>query len=149
MNSYTEDVNPYKGWHMRRVFRKSWDAAGQGLDREQAQARVDSERRLNRMTTPAWWKGFDAYRGETSDDETQRGNGRQRSTSTAMRSTGTGWPVSPYHGDQLGSDARIVECRNSSEAELRALLLGMAAAERAGLTEVTFKTDDVSVRGSR
>lgn len=49
-----------------------------------------------------------------------------------------------YHGDQLGSDARVVECRNSSEAELRALLLGMAAAERAGLAEVTFKTDDVS-----
>jgi len=49
-----------------------------------------------------------------------------------------------YHGDQLGSDARVMECRSSSEAELRALLLAMTAAERAGLTEVTFKTDDVS-----
>ena len=54
------------GWHMRQAFRRSWDAAEQGLDREQAQARVDQSRRLNRMTTPAWWRGYDTCRNETS-----------------------------------------------------------------------------------
>jgi hypothetical protein len=49
---------------MRQAFRRGWDAAEQGLDREQAQARVDESRRLNRMTTPAWWRGFDAQRSQ-------------------------------------------------------------------------------------
>lgn len=59
MNNYAEEVNPYKEWHMRQAFRRGWEAAEQGLDREQAQARVDESPRLNRMTTPAWWRGYD------------------------------------------------------------------------------------------
>jgi hypothetical protein len=74
VSSYRENVNPYKQWHMRRAFRQGWDAAEQGMDREQAQTGVDGARRLNRMTTAAWWRGFDACRGERSDGEAQRAN---------------------------------------------------------------------------
>lgn len=53
-----EHFNPYKSWHMRRAFRLGWEAAERGLDSQQAHVQVQRER-LNRMTTVAWWKGFD------------------------------------------------------------------------------------------
>jgi hypothetical protein len=63
MSGYTEDSNPYKLWHMRRAFRMGWEAAEDGLDCEQARLQVAAAD-LNRMTTPAWWRGFRTQRGE-------------------------------------------------------------------------------------
>jgi hypothetical protein len=63
VSGYTEDINPYKQWHMRRAFRLGWETAELDLDRRQAQAWILGAR-LNRMTTAAWWKGFDAKRSE-------------------------------------------------------------------------------------
>jgi hypothetical protein len=52
-----------------------------------------------------------------------------------------GWAGIAYQSDSLESHSRLVECQTSSEAELRALLLAMSAAERAGLADVVFRTD--------
>jgi len=52
-----------------------------------------------------------------------------------------GWAGIAYDGDFLGSDSRLVPCRTSTEAELSALLLAMAAAQRAGVASVVFRTD--------
>jgi hypothetical protein len=48
---------------MRRAFRLGWEAAERGLDSQQAHAQVQRER-LNRMTTAAWWKGFETNRSQ-------------------------------------------------------------------------------------
>jgi hypothetical protein len=60
--SYTDDINPYKKWHMRRAFRLGWEAAEQGLDMKRAQARAQAAK-LNRQTHAAWWRGFNTMRG--------------------------------------------------------------------------------------
>ena len=52
-----------------------------------------------------------------------------------------GWAGIAYDSDFLGSDSRLVPCRTSTEAELSALLLAMAAAQRAGVASVVFRTD--------
>jgi ribonuclease HI len=52
-----------------------------------------------------------------------------------------GWAGIAYNSDFLGSDSQLVPCRTSTEAELSALLLAMAAAHRAGVTSVVFRTD--------
>lgn len=60
-----EDINPYKSWHMQKAFRLGWEAAEQGLDREQAQIQVQAQgKRLNQMTTAAWWKDFDTNQSQ-------------------------------------------------------------------------------------
>ena len=46
-----------------------------------------------------------------------------------------GWAGIAYQSDQLESQSRLVECKNNGEAELRALLLAMSAAEQAHLVE--------------
>jgi hypothetical protein len=62
-HTYTDAINPYKVWHMRRAFRLGWDAAEQGLSGKQARQQIAGAK-LNRMTTAAWWRGFDTQRGE-------------------------------------------------------------------------------------
>jgi ribonuclease HI len=52
-----------------------------------------------------------------------------------------GWAGIAYHSDHLDSHSRLVECKNNGEAELRALLLAMTAAEQANLRDVIFRTD--------
>jgi ribonuclease HI len=52
-----------------------------------------------------------------------------------------GWAGLAYQSDRLESQSRLVQCKNNSEAELRALLLAMSAAEEANLREVIFRTD--------
>jgi len=52
-----------------------------------------------------------------------------------------GWAGIAYNSDLLGSDSRLVPCRTSTEAELTAVLLAMAAAQRAGVASVVFRTD--------
>jgi ribonuclease HI len=52
-----------------------------------------------------------------------------------------GWAGLAYQSDRLESQTRLVECKNNSEAELRALLLAMSAAEQAKLRDVIFRTD--------
>jgi ribonuclease HI len=52
-----------------------------------------------------------------------------------------GWAGIGYHSDHLESQSRLVECKDNSEAELRALLLAMSAAEQAKLSDVIFRTD--------
>jgi ribonuclease HI len=52
-----------------------------------------------------------------------------------------GWAGIAYQSDRLESQSRLVECANNGEAELRALLLAMDAAEKAKLREVAFRTD--------
>ena len=52
-----------------------------------------------------------------------------------------GWAGIAYQSDQLESQSRLVECKNNGEAELRALLLAMTAAEKAHLPHVIFRTD--------
>lgn len=52
-----------------------------------------------------------------------------------------GWAGIAYHSNQLESQSRLVECNNNGEAELRALLLAMSAAEQAKLRNVIFRTD--------
>jgi ribonuclease HI len=52
-----------------------------------------------------------------------------------------GWAGIAYHSDHLDSHSRLVECKNNGEAELRALLLAMSAAEQANLRDVIFRTD--------
>ncbi|MFZ1155285.1 MAG: reverse transcriptase-like protein [Solirubrobacteraceae bacterium] len=52
-----------------------------------------------------------------------------------------GWAGIAYQSDQLESQSRLVECKNNGEAELRALLLAMSAAEQAHLPHVIFRTD--------
>jgi hypothetical protein len=47
MVTYTDAVNPYKEWHMRRAFRLGWETAEQGLDLKQAHAST------GRTTEPA------------------------------------------------------------------------------------------------
>jgi hypothetical protein len=63
LTAYTDDLNPYKQWHMQRAFRLGWEAAEKGLDRQQAQKLVDRAK-LNRVTIAGWWRGFDSQRGE-------------------------------------------------------------------------------------
>lgn len=52
-----------------------------------------------------------------------------------------GWAGVAYQSDRLESHSRVVECKDNSEAELRALLLAMSAAEEANLRDVIFRTD--------
>jgi len=52
-----------------------------------------------------------------------------------------GWAGIAYQSDRLESQSRLVECKNNGEAELRALLFAMGAAEQAKLREVVFRTD--------
>jgi ribonuclease HI len=52
-----------------------------------------------------------------------------------------GWAGIAYQSDRLESQSRLVECANNGEAELRALLLAMDAAEKAKLRDVIFRTD--------
>lgn len=51
------------------------------------------------------------------------------------------WAGIAYQSDQLESRSRLVECKNNGEAELRALLLAMSAAEQAKLRDIVFRTD--------
>jgi ribonuclease HI len=46
-----------------------------------------------------------------------------------------------YESAELGNRCQLATCRNSTEAELLALLLAMDAAEKAQLTSVVFRTD--------
>jgi hypothetical protein len=63
--TYTDDMNPYKQWHMRRVFRVGWEAAEEGVEPEQAQKLIEnSHPKLNQITTGGWWRGFRTQRGE-------------------------------------------------------------------------------------
>jgi hypothetical protein len=67
LSAYTDTVNPYKQWHMRRAFRMGWEAAERGLDLGEAQAVVVAEdSRLNRATRAGWWRGYHTQRGEYS-----------------------------------------------------------------------------------
>ncbi|MGH2852677.1 MAG: reverse transcriptase-like protein [Solirubrobacteraceae bacterium] len=52
-----------------------------------------------------------------------------------------GWAGIAYQSDRLESHSQLVECKNNGEAELRALLLAMSAAEHANLRDVIFRTD--------
>ncbi|HTU78598.1 MAG TPA: reverse transcriptase-like protein [Solirubrobacteraceae bacterium] len=52
-----------------------------------------------------------------------------------------GWAGIAVQSDGLESQTQLVECRDNSEAELRALLLAMLAAEEANLRDVIFRTD--------
>jgi Reverse transcriptase-like len=52
-----------------------------------------------------------------------------------------GWAGIAYQSDHLESQSQLVECQNNGEAELRALLLAMRAAEQAHIREVIFRTD--------
>jgi ribonuclease HI len=52
-----------------------------------------------------------------------------------------GWAGIAYQSDGLESQSRLVECKNNGEAELRALLFAMGAAEQAKLRDVVFRTD--------
>src|SRR5665213_1891815 len=52
-----------------------------------------------------------------------------------------GWAGLAYQSDRLGSQSRLVECKNNSEGELRALLLAMSVAEQANIHDVIFRTD--------
>lgn len=52
-----------------------------------------------------------------------------------------GWAGIAYHSNRLDSHSQLVECKNNGEAELRALLLAMSAAEQADLRDVIFRTD--------
>lgn len=63
--TYTDDINPYKQWRMRRVLRLGWEAAGEGVTPEQAQKLIkDAHPKLNQITTRGWWRGFRMQRGE-------------------------------------------------------------------------------------
>lgn len=64
--TYTDSVNPYKAWYMRRAFRLGWDAAEQGVNDKQARQQVAAAK-LNRMATIAWWRGFDTQREDAPD----------------------------------------------------------------------------------
>jgi hypothetical protein len=63
VSTYTDDINPYKQWHMRRAFRMGWEAADKGADRQQA-AKLTEGARLNRITLAGWWRGFNTQRDE-------------------------------------------------------------------------------------
>jgi hypothetical protein len=63
LSAYTDDLNPYKQWHMQRAFRLGWEAAEKGLDDRRSQKFAD-DAKLNRITTAAWWRGFRTQRGE-------------------------------------------------------------------------------------
>ena len=52
-----------------------------------------------------------------------------------------GWAGLAYVGEDLESRSQVVECKSSTEAELRAVLLAMTAAEKARLPHVIFRTD--------
>jgi hypothetical protein len=64
-STYTDEINPYRQWHMRRAFRLGWKAAQAGMDDEQAQKLIeDAKPKLNQVTTGGWWRGFRTQRGE-------------------------------------------------------------------------------------
>jgi hypothetical protein len=63
LRTYTDDLNPYKQWHMRRAFRLGWEAAEKGLDHGQAQELAEAAK-LNRVTGAAWRRGLRTQRGE-------------------------------------------------------------------------------------
>jgi ribonuclease HI len=52
-----------------------------------------------------------------------------------------GWAGLAVHSDHLESQSRLMQCKNNSEAELRALLLAMEVAQDAKLRAVVFRTD--------
>jgi hypothetical protein len=64
LSTYTDTLNPYKQWHMRRAFRIGWEAAERGLDCREAQKIVSENPKLNRATRAGWWRGFYTQRGE-------------------------------------------------------------------------------------
>ena len=49
-----------------------------------------------------------------------------------------------YESAVLGRESRLVRCKSNTEAELRALLFAMEAAEQVRLTHVVFRTDCTS-----
>ncbi len=63
LSTYTDDLNPYKQWHMRRAFRLGWEAAENGLDHDQAQKQARPAK-LNRVTGAALRRGYLTQRGE-------------------------------------------------------------------------------------
>jgi hypothetical protein len=63
LSTYTDDINPYKQWHMRRAFRLGWEAAEDGLDEEQGYSRALTAK-LNSRTIAAWWRGYRTQRNE-------------------------------------------------------------------------------------
>jgi hypothetical protein len=65
LSPYTDDINPYKQWHMRRAFRLGWEAAENGAKPEQAPKLIEAERpKLNQATARGWLRGFRTQRGE-------------------------------------------------------------------------------------
>jgi hypothetical protein len=65
MSTYTDDINPYKQWHMRRAFRLGWEAAERGVEPEQVDELIEAERpKLNQVTARGWQRGFRTQRGE-------------------------------------------------------------------------------------
>jgi hypothetical protein len=63
LSTYTDDLNPYVQWHMRRAFRLGWEAAEKGLGHEEAQKQAGPAK-LNRVTGAAWRRGHRTQRGE-------------------------------------------------------------------------------------
>lgn len=63
LSVYTDNLNPYKQWHMRRAFRMGWEAAERGINCREAQ-NLAAKAKLNRATGAGWWRGFYTQRGE-------------------------------------------------------------------------------------